>query len=51
MCVDNDSRPPIRPIAGGSARSRAFRLASPHGPPFIAPGAPAGPPWASLVQI
>ncbi len=26
MCVDNDSRPPIRPIAGGSAGSRDLYL-------------------------
>ena len=34
MCVDNDSRPPIRPIAGGSAGSRDLRLVSADGPRF-----------------
>ena len=28
MCVDNDSRPPIRPIAGGSAGAHDLRLTS-----------------------
>src|SRR5499427_98477 len=36
MCVDNDSRPPITPIAGGSAGSRDLRLASADGTRFMA---------------
>ena len=36
MCVDNDSRPPITPIAGGSAGSRAFHLVSADGTRFMA---------------
>src|SRR6266571_4183737 len=36
MCVDNDSRPPILPIAGGSAGSRDLRLASADGTRFMA---------------
>src|SRR6058998_3398548 len=36
MCVDNDSRPPIHPIAGGSAGSRDLRLASADGTRFMA---------------
>jgi carboxymethylenebutenolidase len=31
MCVDNDSRPPIRPIAGGSAGSTDVRLVAADG--------------------
>jgi carboxymethylenebutenolidase len=36
MCVDNDSRPPITPIAGGSAGGRDLRLASADGTRFMA---------------
>ena len=36
MCVDHDSRPPIRPIAGGSAGSRDLRLVSGDGTRFKA---------------
>jgi carboxymethylenebutenolidase len=36
MCVDNDSRPPIRPIAGGSASSRDLRLVAADGTRFMA---------------
>jgi len=36
MCVDNDSRPPIHPIAGGSAGSRDLRLTSADGTKFMA---------------
>ncbi len=46
MCVDNDSRPPIPPIAGGSAGSRDLHLVSADGTRFMAhaarPGAPTG---------
>ena len=36
MCVDNDSRPPIHPIAGGSAGSQDLRLTSADGTRFMA---------------
>jgi carboxymethylenebutenolidase len=36
MCVDNDSRPPITPIAGGSAGSRDLHLTSADGTRFMA---------------
>ncbi len=36
MCVDNDSRPPITPIAGGSAGSRDLHLTSADGTHFMA---------------
>jgi hypothetical protein len=36
MCVDDDSRPPIHPIAGGSAGSTELRLASADGKRFMA---------------
>src|SRR5919108_5757834 len=36
MCVDNDSRPPIKPIAGGSAGSTDLRLTSADGTRFMA---------------
>src|SRR6266545_7617720 len=36
MCVDNDSRPPIAPIAGGSAGGRDLRLTSADGTRFMA---------------
>jgi carboxymethylenebutenolidase len=36
MCVDNDSRPPITPIVGGSAGGRDLRLASADGTRFMA---------------
>src|SRR5262245_63083849 len=52
MCVDNDSRPPIRPIAGGSAGSRDFRLASTDGTRFMAHAARASrPTGAGMVVI
>src|SRR4029453_4038408 len=44
MCVDNDSRPPIHPIAGGSAGSRDLRLSSSDGTRFMAHAARAGKP-------
>src|SRR4029450_11605599 len=50
--VDNDSRPPIRPIAGGSAGSRDFRLTSTDGTPFMAHAARASrPTGAGMVVI
>jgi carboxymethylenebutenolidase len=36
MCVDNDSRPPISPIAGGSAGGKDLRLTSSDGTRFMA---------------
>jgi len=52
MCVDNDSRPPIAPIAGGSAGGREFRLASADGTRFMAYAARAGKPTgAGMVVI
>jgi carboxymethylenebutenolidase len=36
MCVDNDSRPPITPIAGGSAGGRDLRLTAADGAHFMA---------------
>src|SRR2546422_2615988 len=52
MCVDNDSRPPIRPIAGGSANSQDFKLASSDGTRFMAHSARASAPTgAGMVVI
>src|SRR5437879_4196990 len=52
MCVDNDSRPPIRPIAGGSAGSRDLRLTSSDGTRFMAHAARASKPaGAGMVVI
>jgi len=36
MCVDNDSRPPITPISGGSAGTLDLKLASADGTRFMA---------------
>ena len=52
MCVDNDSRPPITPIAGGSAGGRDLRLASADGTRFMAYAARAAKPsGAGMVVI
>ena len=52
MCVDDDSYPPIRPIAGGSAGSRDFRLVSADGTRFMAHAARASAPTgAGMVVI
>lgn len=52
MCVDNDSRPPIPPIAGGSAGSSDLRLASADGTRFMAHVARASAPTgAGMVVI
>src|SRR5215813_11760099 len=52
MCVDNDSRPPIRPIAGGSAGSRDLRLTSSDSTRFMAHAARAAKPTgAGMVVI
>src|SRR5713226_1240744 len=52
MCVDDDSYPPIHPIAGGSAGSRDFRLVSADGTRFMAHAARASAPTgAGMVVI
>src|SRR5437879_13722424 len=52
MCVDNDSRPPIHPIAGGSAGSQDLKLASSDGTRFMAHAARASSPTgAGMVVI
>src|SRR5437867_10812768 len=52
MFVDNDSRPPILPIAGGSAGSRDLSLTSPDGTRFMAHAARASrPTGAGMVVI
>ena len=52
MCVDNDSRPPIHPIAGGSAGSQDLKLASADGTRFMAHAARASAPTgAGMVVI
>ena len=52
MCVDNDSRPPIAPIAGGSAGGRDLRLTSADGTRFMAYAArAANPSGAGMVVI
>src|SRR5215471_7568528 len=52
MCVDNDSRPPIHPIAGGSAGSHDFHLKSSDGTRVMAHAARAAKPTgAGMVVI
>ena len=52
MCVDNDSRPPISPIAGGSAGGKDFRLTSSDGTRFMAYAARASKPTgAGMIVI
>ena len=52
MCVDDDSRPPITPIAGGSAGSRDFHVASADGTRVMAYAARASAPTgAGMVVI
>jgi carboxymethylenebutenolidase len=52
MCVDNDSRPPIPPIAGGSANTQDLRLSSSDGTRFMAHAARAAKPTgAGMVVI
>src|SRR5215475_3798391 len=51
MCVDNDSRPPIRPIAGGSAGSRDLRLTSADGTRFMAHAARATTPTGAGMVV
>src|SRR6185436_19109653 len=52
MCVDNDSRPPIHPIAGGSAGAHDLSLTSSDGTRFMAHAARAAKPTgAGMVVI
>jgi carboxymethylenebutenolidase len=52
MCVDNDSHPPIAPIAGGSAGGQDLRLTSADGTKFMAYAARAtNPTGAGMVVI
>ena len=52
MCVDNDSHPPIAPIAGGSAGGTDLRLTSADGTRFMAYAArAANPTGAGMVVI
>jgi carboxymethylenebutenolidase len=52
MCVDDDSYPPIPPIAGGATDTRDFRLASADGTRFMAYGARAAQPTgAGMIVI
>src|SRR5213593_1394537 len=52
MCVDNDSRPPIPPIAGGSAGARDLHLTSADGTRFMAHAARANKPTgAGMIVI
>jgi carboxymethylenebutenolidase len=52
MCVDNDSRPPITPIAGGSAGGRDLKLTSADGTRLMAYTARASKPGgAGMVVI
>jgi carboxymethylenebutenolidase len=52
MCVDNDSSPPIHPIAGGSGGSTDFRLVSADGTRVMAHAARASTPTgAGMVVI
>jgi carboxymethylenebutenolidase len=52
MCVDNDSHPPIPPIAGGSAGGQDLRLTSADGTKFMAYAARASKPTgAGMVVI
>ena len=52
MCVDNDSRPPIHPIAGGSADARDLRLTASDGTRLMAHAARAArPTGAGMVVI
>jgi carboxymethylenebutenolidase len=52
MCVDDDSRPPIHPIAGGSAGAQDLHLVSADGTRFMAHAARAkSPSGAGMVVI
>ena len=51
MCVDNDSRPPIAPIAGGSADTRDLHLTSADGTRFMAHAARAAKPTGAGMLV
>jgi carboxymethylenebutenolidase len=51
MCVDNDSRPPIPPIAGGSADTRDLHLTSADGTRFMAHAARAAKPTGAGMLV
>jgi carboxymethylenebutenolidase len=51
MCVDNDSRPPITPIAGGSAGGRDLKLTSTDGTRFMAYAARAARPGGAGMLV
>jgi carboxymethylenebutenolidase len=51
MCVDNDSRPPITPIAGGSAGGKDLTLTSSDGTKFMAYAARAARPTGSGMVV
>jgi carboxymethylenebutenolidase len=51
MCVDNDSRPPITPIAGGSAGGRDLKLTSADGTRFMAYAARAARPTGAGMLV
>ena len=52
MCVDDDSYPPIPPIAGGATDTRDLRLTSADGTRFMAFGArAAAPTGAGMIVI
>jgi carboxymethylenebutenolidase len=51
MCVDNDSRPPITPIAGGSAGGKDLTLTSSDGTKFMAYAARAAKPTGSGMVV
>jgi carboxymethylenebutenolidase len=51
MCVDNDSYPPIPPIAGGSAGGRDFHLTSADGTRFMAYAARAARPTGAGMLV
>jgi carboxymethylenebutenolidase len=51
MCVDNDSRPPITPIAGGSAGGRDLKLTSSDGARSMAYAARASKPSGAGIVV
>ena len=52
MCVSDDSRPPIAPIAGGATDTKQFKLTSADGTRIMAYGARAtSPTGAGMVVI
>src|SRR5438552_6523451 len=51
MCVDNDSRPPITPIAGGSAGGKDFKLTASDGAKVRAYAARAARPTGACMVV